>query len=147
MGWLSSERAYYFGPLGDGFWRYVSICTISKNDSRWNRYFCLSSKVKVIIPKTTRSRHYYSFGGTEKPEISFDCQIPLLSLPYIFGVTLKNLPASVPYIFPDEFNVEYWKRKLQGNHYKIGIFWSGNHYFENNQIVNVRLNTLLILQA
>ena len=32
---------------------------------------------------------------------SFDVHVPLLSLPHIFGTTLKNIPVKIPYLYPD----------------------------------------------
>ncbi len=48
--------------------------------------------------------------GQDLPE--FDFQVPLLSLPGIFGTRLETIPAEVPYLFADEELVVEWNAKL-----------------------------------
>jgi tetratricopeptide (TPR) repeat protein len=56
----------------------------------------------------------------------FDRQIPLLSLPRVFGTTLDTIPATVPYLVPSGEKVERWKKKLAGDTgFRIGIVWAG----------------------
>jgi tetratricopeptide (TPR) repeat protein len=64
----------------------------------------------------------------------FDVHAPLLSLPGIFGTTLANVPANVPYLFADADLVESWRSELSGVpgvgvKIKIGIAWQGNPRF------------------
>ncbi|HEV3005288.1 MAG TPA: tetratricopeptide repeat protein [Pirellulales bacterium] len=61
------------------------------------------------------------------PLPAFEVHAPLLSLPRIFGTTLDNVPANVPYIQPDPRLVETWRRELsvfRGT--KVGIAWQGS---------------------
>ena len=62
----------------------------------------------------------------KEPDISYDIWIPLLSLPQHFATTLDNIPATVPYLYPDLFKVEQWHQRFAQNHFKIGIVWAGN---------------------
>jgi hypothetical protein len=60
----------------------------------------------------------------------FDVHAPLLSLPRIFGTTLANVPAEVPYLSADPALVEYWRSELSSvAGIKIGIAWQGNPRF------------------
>ncbi|HEY7158656.1 MAG TPA: DUF6165 family protein [Gemmataceae bacterium] len=60
----------------------------------------------------------------------FDVHAPLLSLPRIFGTTLANVPANVPYLFADATLIDYWRSELSGvAGFKIGIAWQGNPRF------------------
>src|SRR5262249_12532517 len=60
----------------------------------------------------------------------FDVHVPLLSLPSIFGTTLANVPADVPYLFADAALIERWRSELSGvPGFKIGIAWQGNPRF------------------
>jgi tetratricopeptide (TPR) repeat protein len=60
----------------------------------------------------------------------FDVHAPLLSLPRIFGTTLANVPADVPYLFADAALIEDWRRELSGvAGVKVGIAWQGNRRF------------------
>jgi tetratricopeptide (TPR) repeat protein len=63
--------------------------------------------------------------GTPLPP--YDVQVPLLSLPAIFGTTLAAVPAAVPYLRTDPNLVELWRQELapvQG--FKLGIAWQGS---------------------
>lgn len=41
-----------------------------------------------------------------------DVQVLLLSLPYLFSVTLENLPVSIPYLAPQSGAVDCWRIRL-----------------------------------
>ena len=57
----------------------------------------------------------------ELPE--FQLQAPLMSLPYILGTNLENIPASIPYLSP----LSGWIFSLDSNsNLKIGIVWAGS---------------------
>lgn len=57
----------------------------------------------------------------------FDVQSPLMSLPLTMGTDFHNIPAEVPYLFPNEEKVAAWKSKLEalGPGLKVGIGWAG----------------------
>ena len=55
----------------------------------------------------------------------FDLQLPLMSLPYVFGSNLKNLPADVPYLsVPNDFISN--DRIAASAGFKVGLVWSGS---------------------
>jgi tetratricopeptide (TPR) repeat protein len=56
----------------------------------------------------------------------FDLQIPLLSLPRIFGTTRESIPAEVPYLRPSLALVEAWREKVAGagSGLKVGLTWA-----------------------
>lgn len=57
----------------------------------------------------------------------FDLQLPLMSLPRLFGTTLDNLPADVPYLHPDSEKLLRWRAALGGGtRLKVGVVWAGN---------------------
>ena len=57
----------------------------------------------------------------ELPE--FHLQAPLMSLPYILGTNLENIPANIPYLSPPSG----WNFSLESNqNLKIGIVWAGS---------------------
>lgn len=63
--------------------------------------------------------------GDPLPE--FDVQIPLMSLPRLFGTTLQTVPADVPYLRPDPRAVERSSCQLPGSQtLKVGLCWQGN---------------------
>ncbi len=75
--------------------------------------------------------------GSELP--AFDVQIPLLSLPGLFGTTLATIPANVPYLKAHPKLVERWGKELKqaaklkradkgplAKAFRIGIIWQGS---------------------
>ena len=63
--------------------------------------------------------------GGELPD--FDVHLPLLSLPWIFGTRLTNVPNDTPYLFADPALVAHWQRELSYMRaFRIGINWQGN---------------------
>jgi tetratricopeptide (TPR) repeat protein len=67
-------------------------------------------------------------GGEGLP--SFDVQIPLMSLPAVFGTMLETVPADIPYLFAEPQRVEQWKERVaQVDGYRVGVVWQGNPRF------------------
>ncbi len=76
--------------------------------------------------------------GSPAPVV--DVQAPLLSLPWLLGITLETLPAEVPYLFADPSLVEQWRRELEGPpNLKIGIAWQGNPLYSGDCMRSVPL--------
>ena len=62
----------------------------------------------------------------DAPLPTFDVQVSLLSLPWIFGTTLTTIPADVPYLAADPKRIEYWRQELKPiKAFKVGIVWQG----------------------
>ncbi|AFY64842.1 glycosyl transferase family 9 [Geitlerinema sp. PCC 7407] len=69
-----------------------------------------------------------------KPLPAFDVQVPLLSLPWIFGTTLETIPASVPYLRGDAFEVPVGAAQtLGGSGKRVGFVWAGNPEHKNDR--------------
>lgn len=66
----------------------------------------------------------------DKPEElpdTYDFQVPLMSLPMIFGTTLETVPCSIPYLRPYPKDVAVWKERLREyTGLKVGLVWAGN---------------------
>jgi Flp pilus assembly protein TadD len=64
----------------------------------------------------------------------YDFRVPLMSLPGMFGTTLKNIPAKVPYLAPDLESIATWQAVVDVEisrlglrpRLKIGIAWQGS---------------------
>lgn len=57
----------------------------------------------------------------------FDLQLPLMSLPRVFGTTLDTIPAEVPYLHPDPARLSRWRAALADvTALKVGVVWAGN---------------------
>jgi tetratricopeptide (TPR) repeat protein len=68
-----------------------------------------------------------------KPVVKFDYHISLMDLPKIFETTLETIPAEVPYIKCCPKKAEYWRNKLAGPDFKVGIVWAGSPSHGNDQ--------------
>jgi len=90
----------------------------------------------TVIFETPRSMYglLRSFDGIDElvetspdapPEVEFDFYTSLMDLPCIFGTTLDNIPAKVPYIHADCAKVEQWRDRLAGDGFKVGLVWGG----------------------
>jgi tetratricopeptide (TPR) repeat protein len=77
----------------------------------------------------------------------FDFQIPLLSLPRVFGTLLETIPAAVPYLHAEADRVGPWKDMLGSGGFKIGMVWQGNPVFKNDRRRSVPLENFAPLSA
>jgi len=65
---------------------------------------------------------------------SYDYQVALLSLPFIFNTNLFDIPARKPYLFADGNKVREWQDKLGTKTKKrIGIAWSSSSGFRDDK--------------
>jgi rfaE bifunctional protein nucleotidyltransferase chain/domain len=81
----------------------------------------------------------------------FHCHAPLMSLPFLCGTTLANVPAEIPYLRADAAEVDRWHRQLSASpHLKIGVTWQGNpkHRYDRHRSFSVHwLRTLTTLEG
>jgi len=76
-----------------------------------------------------------------EPLPAFDTQVPLLSLPGIFGTTLKSIPNRAPYLrVPDGFQLEL--SPAPNSRLKVGIVWAGNPALQNDLVRSILLRQL-----
>jgi tetratricopeptide (TPR) repeat protein len=57
-------------------------------------------------------------------ENEFDEHISVMSLPHIFGTTLENIPAAIPYLYARKSKVE--ANLIKNDKLKVGLVWAGN---------------------
>jgi Tfp pilus assembly protein PilF len=70
--------------------------------------------------------------GTAIPSV--DVQADLASLPGIFGTNLANIPAPIPYLYPDADRVESWRQRLgPRTGLRVGIAWQGSRTHTNDR--------------
>jgi hypothetical protein len=70
----------------------------------------------------------------------FQVFVPLMSLPYCLGITLENLPKTVPYLDTTTPEVIYLPRDRV---YKVGIVWGGSPTQKNDHNRSCRLADFL----
>jgi len=78
------------------------------------------------------------------PEGSVDRQIPIASLPFIFGGRLDQIPCDVPYIRPQRSVVP---RLAPFDGMRIGIVWAGNPRHGRDRLRSARLSDFAPLAA
>jgi tetratricopeptide (TPR) repeat protein len=70
----------------------------------------------------------------------FDVHAALLSLPRLFGTTLANIPADVPYLHAEAALVEQWRRELASvSGFKVGIAWQGSSRYREDHLRSIPL--------
>lgn len=78
----------------------------------------------------------------EKRDIDYDYDIPLLSLPRIFGTTLETIPLNIPYLAAEENKVREWKEYFNTDKLKVGIVWAGSPSHPNDKNRSLKLKQL-----
>lgn len=68
-----------------------------------------------------------------EPLPHFDCHLPLMSLPLIFGTTLETIPCQVPYLAAERQENEMWRQRLGASgRFKVGFVW----HAKQSQVLN-----------
>lgn len=63
----------------------------------------------------------------------FDCHLPLMSLPLVFGTSLDTIPCQVPYLSADPRDVEAWRQRMGApGRFRVGLVW----YAKQSQVLN-----------
>ncbi len=62
-----------------------------------------------------------------------DYFIPLMSLPGLLGTETETIPSQVPYIKAPPRQTKYWGPRLQTDHLKVGLVWSGKVNSNDNR--------------
>ena len=82
---------------------------------------------RPLVSLLARCRGVEQVVAQGDPLPPFDTHAPLLGLPRIFGTTLDNIPAEVPYLQADVQSAERWRAELAAvPGCKVGIAWQGS---------------------
>ena len=77
------------------------------------------------------------------PDIHFDAQCPLLSLPLAFNTTLENVPSEMPYLQAPQKNIAHINALLAPKTKpRVGVVWAGSNAHGNASQRNIALNDL-----
>jgi tetratricopeptide (TPR) repeat protein len=109
-------------------------------------------RVVVEVPPPLRRLLTHSPGIDDlvtrgEPLPPFDVEAPLTSLGGIFNTTLATIPASVPYLFADDADVERWRKELGTDGIKIGLVWQGNPGYKRDYVRSAPLAAFASLAA
>ena len=81
--------------------------------------------------------HQFIPSNAPAPQLQFDLQCPLASLPLAFRTTLETIPAATPYITPDPALVAHWRERITQaesgpSRLRVGLTWAGNPQHRND---------------
>ena len=110
-------------------------------------------RVVLSIPEKL-SRLMQSLKGVSEivvdgaPLPTFDVQAPLISLPGILKVDIKNPPQQVPYLSADAELADQWKSRMISNNKgpRVGLVWSGQPKLKVDKYRSVPPEALAILK-
>jgi tetratricopeptide (TPR) repeat protein len=117
------------------FSRYVNLLT----DMGVNVIFDVQAPLKSLAVNSFPELKVITKG---EPVDNVDFQVPLMSLPKLFGTNLSSIPSTNIYLNPVLENFNSWKSKLNLNSSKlnIGIACSGNETHKNDKNRSIDLS-------
>jgi hypothetical protein len=87
----------------------------------------------VTVMVTRRMHRLLSVFGPDvtlvesvSPDMKFDFQVALMSLPLALQIRVHNVPAAIPYLQADAKRSEVWRARLGEHGFKVGLAWQGN---------------------
>jgi Tfp pilus assembly protein PilF len=85
-----------------------------------------------LVPLLRASGIDVCTAGDDLPD--FDQHVPLLSLPGLLGLSLRNIPAEVPYLAPQPALVEQWRHRLAAfGGQRVGLGWQGRPTYREDR--------------
>jgi len=120
---LEGKRLLIWGEQGLGdvlqFIRYAALC---KTKGGTIIVQCREPLVRLL-----KNCPFIDEVVTTATKSDFDYQIPIMSLPHVFGTTLDTIPNTTPYVFVDEETRNKWAPHFVGaKDFKVGLVWAGN---------------------
>lgn len=82
-------------------------------------------------------------------DLSYEWQIPLLSLAKVLSPTESEIPANIPYLFAPRARSQYWAEHLDsmGAQFRVGLVWAGNPLHGNDHNRSAALEDFSALSA
>jgi Flp pilus assembly protein TadD len=135
---LAGKTLLVWGEQGMGdvlqFSRYIPLLAarVHREGGRlvWNSF----PEIGALLARSLGGHaDSYSAGGGVDALPPFDYEIPLLSLPLIFGTREATIPAQIPYLHADITASRFWQKRLSGEtRLKVGLTWTGSAGHQRN---------------
>jgi len=85
---------------------------------------CQHESLRDLLTASLRGTAFVYVRGEALPEVQL--QVPLLSLPRIFGTTLETIPSPPSYLTPLARDLESWRERLHTDKgFRVGLVWAG----------------------
>jgi Flp pilus assembly protein TadD len=85
----------------------------------------------------------YCAGGPVEALPPYDCEVSLLSLPFLFETREDTIPGPAAYLAPDPARAAYWRERLAADagqrRLKVGLAWTGSLTHQRNPFRRVGL--------
>ncbi len=109
------------------FARYVPL--IAKNGGRVV-VECQVPALKKLLHSLVGVAEVVAAGEILPP---FDCHLPMMSLPLVFGTTVETIPGQGAYLSADPQDVDVWRGRLgTSGRFRVGLVW----YAKQTQVLN-----------
>jgi len=123
---LAGKRIFVYAEPGEGFGDTIQFARYVPLLARRGATVLLEVQPPLVslLRGVTGVAHVTAAG--EPPTPDFDCQSPLMSLPFALKTTTATIPAEVPYLTPPADKLNWWGGRLDsGGVPRIGLAWSG----------------------
>lgn len=85
---------------------------------------CQHESLRHLLTASLRGMAFVYVRGETLP--ANHLQVPLLSLPRIFGTTLETIPSTPSYLTPLARDLESWRERLHTDKgFRVGLVWAG----------------------
>lgn len=125
---LTGKTLLIWGEQGLGdvlqFIRYAGLC---KAAGAHVIVTCDKALVRLLRNSPAIDVVFASDGFAPEHAEKLDYQVPVMSLPHLFGTLLETIPHETPYLFVSRATQEKWAPRFATVHErKIGLVWAGN---------------------
>jgi hypothetical protein len=96
---------------------------------------------REVVSLIARASGVWKAVAQTEPLPDHDFQLPMLSLPFVFGTRPDSIPAETPYLFADPARSAAWRERIDryGPGMKVGIAWAGSPQNALDLVRSVRL--------
>ena len=120
---IEGKRLLLYAEQGFGdviqFARFVSVAARMGAQIIYGVYGPLAELVRHVDGKPIVVRN-----GEGLPP--YDYHAPIMSMPFILGLSKRQIPAQVPYLRAEPERIKSWNAKLPQSTFRVGIVWHGS---------------------
>jgi tetratricopeptide (TPR) repeat protein len=121
--------------IGDTF-QFVRYAKLVKDCGGRVVVQCQDAAVDLV----SRSEFVDQVVGRKESLDKIDVQLPLMSLPAVFGTTLNTVPSQVPYLSANPSLIDCWRKRLRAlGKVIVAIGWQGNRNFGADHLRSLKL--------